>query len=112
MAKKFEGDDIAGSTARIRKVGDGLENALAVDNLEWHRGDEVYFIGRGKVRHVAFPAEKKDGKRVVREHVIDAEETAIISEGQAAPILLEDRERVEKLMEELAGVSRLPGTES
>lgn len=113
MAKRtFEGDAIAGSTARIRKVGDGLEDALKVDALEWHRGDEVYFVGRGKVRTVAFPPEKKDSDKVVREHIIDATETTIVAEAVAAPILEADRERVEKLMEELAGVTRLPGTET
>lgn len=109
--KKFEGSDITGSTVRIRKVGDGLEDALKVDGVDLKIGQEVFFIGRGKVRTVAFPPDKKGSERVVREHIVDATDTSLISESQAAPILLKDQERVRRLLEELSGVSHLPGTE-
>lgn len=106
-AKTFEGDEVRRSTVKITKAGDGLSDALKVDPVEYHRGDTVYFVLRGKVRYVAHPPESKDSANVVRQHVIDTEEIAIVNELDVAKLLEANRERVQVALDSMAGQQRL-----
>jgi hypothetical protein len=104
---KFEGDRIARSTVKITKAGDGLSDALKIEPVVFHRGDIVYFVLKGKVRYAAFPPEKKDSDDVVRQHVIDTEDIAIVSEAEVAAMLQANRERVQTALDSMAGQMRI-----
>lgn len=104
---EFEGNPIARSSVKITKAGDGLSDALKVDPVVLHRGDEVYFVLRGKVRYVAHPPEKKDSVAVVRQHIIDTEDIAIVQEAEVAKLLEANRDRVQRALDSLAGQMKI-----
>lgn len=99
----FEGDQIARSTVKITKAGDGLSDALKVEPVVFHRGDTVYFVLRGKVRYAAFPPEKKDSADVVRQHIIDTVDIAIVQEADVAKMLEENAKRVQAGIDSMKG---------
>lgn len=101
-SREFEGDEVVASSVKITKAGDGLSDALEIDPLVFHRGEEVFFVLRGKVRHVAFPPKKKGDSRVVRQHIIDCEDVAIVPEEAVAQLLVDERDRVKRALDSLA----------
>src|SRR5258706_9685039 len=103
VLEQFEGNDVSRSSVKITKAGDGLSDALKLEPIVLHRGDEVYFVLRGKVRYVAFPPEKKDSVAVMRQHVIDTEDIAIVDEASVAKLLEANRDRVQRGLDSLAG---------
>lgn len=107
VLQQFEGTDVARSSVKITKAGDGLSDALKVDPIVLHRGDEVYFVLRGKVRYVAFPPEKKDSVTVMRQHVIDTEDIAIVDEAEVAKLLEANRDRVQRGLDSLSGQMKI-----
>lgn len=100
--RTFEGDEIVGSSVKITKAGDGLTDALAIDPVEFHRGEIVYFVLQGKVRYAGFPPEKKDSAGVLRQHIIDTTDIAIVSEEDVAALLQANRDRVKRGLDALA----------
>jgi hypothetical protein len=106
MTDDFEGDRIARSTVKITKAGDGLSDALKIEPVVFHRGDTVYFVLKGKVRYAAFPPEKKDSADVVRQHIIDTEDIAIVDEAAVAKLLADNHDRVQRGLDSIAGQMR------
>lgn len=102
----FEGDLVLRSTVKITKAGDGLSDALKVDPIAMHRGDDVYFVLHGNVRHVAFPPEKKDSNEVVRQHVIDTVDIALVDEAAVDALLKANRDRVQRGLDSMKGQLR------
>lgn len=109
--REFEGDEIVGSSIKITKAGDGLSDALAIDPVTFHRGDVVYFVLQGKVRYAAFPPEKKDSERLLRQHIIDTTDIAIVSEADVAALLQANRARIETGLQALADQMRVDDPE-
>lgn len=105
----FEGDPIARSTVKITKAGDGLSDALKVDPIAYHRGETVYFVLRGKVRYAGFPPLNKDGAEVVRQHIIDTVDIAIVAETDVAALLEANAKRVQVGLDSMAGQQTLDG---
>lgn len=104
----FEGRDVARATMKIMKAGDGLSDAMSLDPMELHHGEEVYCVIKGTVAKVNFPPISGADGLLSREHVIHAEEIAIVAPDEVEALLDRERERILKLKEEAAGVQRLP----
>lgn len=104
----FEGHDVARATMKITKAGDGLSDAMRLDPMELHHGEEVYAVIKGRVSKVNFPPIPGAEGLLSREHVVNAEEIAIVAPDEVEELLTRERDRIERLKEEAAGVERLP----
>lgn len=107
MPDEFEGDPVTRSSVKITKAGDGLSDALKIDPVEFHRGDVVHFVLKGKVRYVAHPPAQKDSTDVVRQHIIDTIDIAIVDEARVAQLLEDNRERVKRALDSMKGQAKL-----
>jgi hypothetical protein len=74
---KFEGKRVIGAAMTITNTGDGLSDAMELDPMKLHHGDEVVMVVRGTVVDVRHPA-AKEGKGVVRKHVVKASEAIVV----------------------------------
>lgn len=102
----------------IRKTGDGLSEALGFEPVAYAPGDVLYVVAKAVVVDVHHPAE--DRKKplegdLIRVHIADAIEVAMVEEGDAEPLLKaadarlgEYRLAASLAEEEAAGIQRLP----
>jgi hypothetical protein len=95
---RFEGRKVTSARMTITKTGDGLSDAMHVDPVKLHLGDEVFVIIKGVVADVRHPA-NKDDNGAARLHVVRAVEATIIDADLAEPQLSEQRERIAKAIE-------------
>lgn len=101
----FEGVPVIYSSVAIAKAGDGLSDALKVDPIALHHGEEVWFVLRGHVAQVNHvPIKSDDSSRLVRKHRIDAEAIAIITSETGKPLLDEALAEVKRKIDESRGV--------
>lgn len=109
----FEGLDVVAAKIEIADAAGGLREALAVDPVELHFGDEVHIVLHCRVKKVRFdPVDAKTAKRagedaLVRVHVFETIEAAFIDADQVAEHVRENVDRVRREVERLAGVQRL-----
>lgn len=104
----FEGRAVAGASIRVTNAGDGLSEALALEPQELHHGEEVWLVLHGKVSNVAFPSLKKYPDLLTRLHTVSAIECIMVAPDQVEGLLEKERNRLELIKEEKAGVTRLP----
>jgi hypothetical protein len=105
----------------IRKTGDSLSDSLKFEPVALEHGDEVFLVVKGVVVDVHHPAEdrKEPGTSDLRRvHIVDAQEVAMVGEGDVEPLLKAAADRIAKfrvqeaLAEEQAmGITRLPMAE-
>lgn len=109
----FEGSHVAAAKIEIADAAGGLREALAVDPVELHMGDEVHIVLHCRVKKVRFdPVDAKTAKRssddaLVRVHVFETIEAAFIDADQVAEHVRENVDRVKREVERLAGIQRL-----
>lgn len=99
----FEGAQIVATGIEIPGAGGGLHDALIVDPVVLHQGEEVYVLIKGTVRNIKFPEVPETGGSVKRVHVLKVEDAAIIDESLA----LEHLEKQRLMIEEQLGIRRL-----
>ena len=102
----------------IRKVGSGLDEHLGFAPVALNVGEEVFLVVKGVVVDVHHPAEnRKDpaSDDLIRVHVADAIEVAMVEAAEAEPLLKAADDRLAEyrlqasLAEEAAsGIMRLP----
>lgn len=101
--RKFEGSTVLSAGIEVKNAGGGLNEALAVDPQEWHRGDEVVVVLKCKVEKLRFdPVPKTDGLR--RVHIMSASQATVVDESLVAGVLEEQAVRIERAK----GIIRLP----
>lgn len=96
---KFEGKKVAEARMTITKTGDGLSDAMHVDPVKLHHGDEVYVVIKGVVVDIRHP-EAKEG--LARLHVVRAVEAVVVDADLAEPQLAEQRDRIAAAVEAAA----------
>jgi len=101
--KPYEDRDVAQSTIRIVRAGDGLSDGLAVDPVEFHLGERVHVVLECEVTRVAHEP-VKDTDLLKRVHTLAANFGTIVDEAFAKAVLAEQRLLIEKAQ----GVERLP----
>lgn len=104
----FEGKAVVASAVRVTRAGDGLSEAMKLDPQDLHHGEEVWLVIHGRVGRVSYDPVKKAEEVLTRVHTIVAEECVMVAPDQVEGLLASERDRIEKLKEEKAGVSRLP----
>lgn len=100
---EFEGRDVIGMAIIVRNTGDGLSEAVAVDPMELHVGDEVTVAMKCIVEKIRFdPIKDTDSLRRVQ--ILKAGEATFIESGTVAEALEDQMRRIEAAK----GVQRLP----
>lgn len=98
---KFEGKKVVEVRMTVTKTGDGLSDAMHVDPIKLHHGDEVYVVIKGVVVNIQHP-EVKDGSGLARLHVVRAVEAVVVDADLAEPQLAEQRDRIAAAVEAAA----------
>jgi hypothetical protein len=106
MLTPFDDHDVTATGVRIVGAGTGLQDSLDVAPVEFHIGDTVCIVLRGKVRRVLHE-EMKDSEELRRVHVISTSFGTIVDEAAVRKML--DAQR--KAIERAKGVSQLPGVD-
>lgn len=99
---EFEGHDVAQTTIRVTKAGDGLSAALSVAPVEFDLEDEVYIVLRTSCVRVSHEPIKDTGV-LRRVHTLAAIEGTIVKQSLVDKVLQEQRVAIEQA----AGVHRL-----
>jgi hypothetical protein len=92
----FEGLAVVGSSIEIPNAAGGLREALKVDPMELHLGDEFYVTFRCRVRRLRFdPVDKEELVGPVhRVHVSEAVVATVVSEDLVGPALEAQAKRI------------------
>jgi len=99
----FENRDVASIAIIVRNTGDGLSEAVAVDPVELHVGDEVTVAMRCVVEKIRFdPIKDTDALRRVQ--ILKAGEATFLESETVNSALDEQLQRIEASK----GVQRLP----
>lgn len=99
----FENRDVASIAIIVRNTGDGLSDAVAVDPVELHVGDEVTVAMRCVVEKIRFdPIKDTDSLRRVQ--ILKAGEATFLESETVDSALDEQLQRIEAAR----GVQRLP----
>lgn len=99
----FESRDVASIAIIVRNTGDGLSEAVAVDPVELHVGDEVTVAMRCTVEKIRFdPIKDTDSLRRVQ--ILKAGEATFLESETVNSALDEQLQRIEASK----GVQRLP----
>jgi len=92
---KFENRDVSAAQVRITGAGDGLSEALEVDPVALHLGDDVTYVLKGTVTQVNHrPLSSKHPEIMVRQHTVTASEITEIDGDVAEEFLAEARARI------------------
>lgn len=112
---QFEGHDVLRSAIKIPNAGGGLRDALKVAPVKLEYGEEVLLVVRAKVRKVDHAPFEKDSDELVREHVLDAIDVALLQDDtdikKAAVMLERNHDRVQKALDSMEGQLRLDETD-
>lgn len=109
---EFEGHEIVHAAMKITKTGDGLSEALQLEPVALHIGDEFCAVLRGvivDVQHPRFKSTDADESRVIRKHVGETREITLVDEADVQGALNQAAERLATLRDEAAGREPLPG---
>lgn len=107
---KFEGRTVAAAKMTLTGTGDGLSQAMQIDPVVLHHGDEVYLVVKGVVADVRFPP-VSGTESVARQHVVRAVEASIVEPDLVEATLEGQRRRHREMIEAETGQGPLPGTE-
>ena len=118
LLPKFGKRQVRKAALVVRKTGDGLSERLGFEPVTLWPGDEIFLVVKGVVVDVAHPAENRkhpDQDDLIRVHIADAVEVALVTEAEAEPLLkaadehLAEYRRQQVLDQEKAdGIVRLP----
>lgn len=85
----FEGLAVVKSTAKVTNTGDGLSESQDLDPVALHHGDEVWYVGRGRVtqvNHRPTNPDFPDGAQM-RQHTIKTEDLMLVEEGEVSALM-------------------------
>jgi hypothetical protein len=89
---KFEGKEVTGAQVRITGAGDSLSEALEVEPVALHYGQEVTYVIKTKVEQVNHrPLDAKHLDIMVRQHTCKVQEITEIDGDVAEEFLSEAR---------------------
>lgn len=98
----FEGADVLGVGIEIPSAAGGLRDALKIDPLVMHRGEERLVLLRTTVGKIRFDP-VKDTKGVTRVHVLDTSEAVIVDGEVYEQALVAQREKIEQARQDAIG---------
>lgn len=103
---QYGGRDVIAATIKVTKTGDGLSDAMKVEPVALNHGAQVYLVVKCDVVDVQHPyADKKRRDTLLRKHVLEANEVAIVDEAEVAELLIKNRDRVQRGLDSMVGQS-------
>lgn len=103
----FEGDEVLAAGMEIRNAAGGLNEAMSIDPVELHKGDEITVVLRCVVDKIRFdPVKDTSGLR--RVHILLANDAAIVDDDVVSDALDRQADRIRRAKEEASGMIRLP----
>lgn len=106
----FEGDEVVRAGLEIRNAAGGLNKALKVDAIEFHRGDKAYVVlelDLAKIRH-----DPEDEDTWCRVHIFDAVAATFIDETAVRSALDEQARKIRVADDQARGQGALTGQSS
>lgn len=108
---EVDGIAVAGVQAVIRNLGDGLSAAVKVDPQLFHHHETVFALVECEVIDLQFPA-IKDANEVLRKHILKGGVLRLFrpatEQGRVlAPLLNEQRDRIQELRDAQSGAQAL-----
>lgn len=101
--RSFEGQEVIGARVKVTNAGDGLSDAMSIDPEEYPIGTHLTVVMQTVVTRASYePVPKTDS--LMRVHTLRAGLATIVDGGVAAPMLEEQRVKIE----EAKGIKRLP----
>jgi len=100
----FEGREVREMAIIVNKAGDGLSDALKVDKVPHHHGDEVFLVLRTfvtKVNHVEVKPGSDDLRRV---ETLTAQDAFEVDESDIGPLFRRAKDTVRRKLDEAAGI--------
>jgi hypothetical protein len=107
---EFEGDPVIAIGIEVPGLSGGLNDALRVDPVELHKGEECVLIVRGTVAKIRFEP-VKDSESWQRVHILKVEEAGLVDGAVVDGLLAAQREKIEAARidaERAQGIHRLP----
>lgn len=98
----FEGADVLSVGIEIPSAAGGLRDSVKIDPFVMHRGEEHLILLRCTVGKIRFDP-VKDTKGVMRVHVLDTMEAAIVEGDVYDAALAAEREKIEKARQDAIG---------
>lgn len=118
--QEFEALEVIATAIEIPNAGGGLQEALGVDPVTFHHGDEFHIVMRcrvGKVRFDPIPARDDDGKVIEDEiaglkrvHISKAKSATIVEAELVEDHLAAQEKRIRLAKEDNEGILHLDGT--
>ena len=102
----FDDLEVAQCAIRITNAGDGLSEALRLNDADYHLDDTVYIVLRGTVAKIAYER-IKDTDEVRQVFTVKATLGTPVDEGSARTIL----DKLRRDIEDANGVQRIPGVD-
>jgi hypothetical protein len=99
----FEDDDVREVAVKITRAGDGLSEALKVSPVALHRGDEVFYVLRGRVAKITFEEVKPGSDDLRRVHVIVTQDIVEVDGADVSAILKHAQDVIRRKLEEASG---------
>lgn len=94
-----DGREVVATTVVIAKAGDGLSQALAIEPVELHHGEEVFVVLKGRVGPIRYDPVMHDGRdtgTLVRKQTINAETVTLVEAELVAGVLEEQAEKIKQ----------------
>ncbi|MGH9095130.1 MAG: hypothetical protein ACRDXE_08210 [Acidimicrobiales bacterium] len=109
MLTPFEDRDVTRSSIEIPGAAGGLQEALTVEPVEIHHGDERYLVMKVVCTKVRFDP-IKDSDALARVQILKPVEgmSTFIGAEYVEKMVLEQKEKIDRLREEASGIMRLP----
>lgn len=95
MLHKFEGKEVIGTKVAIRRAGDGLSKALAIDPLELTIGTRVFVVMECEVGTVGFRP-VKDTQSLTREQDLIALTVTVVDKALVAEVLAATQAKIDE----------------
>lgn len=109
--KKYDGKDVTRQAMSLRKTGDGLSQALAIDPLSVHIGDEITLVVRGEVASVQYKQDQKGTSDLTEVIIVNGGTITVADDIEVIDALLAAQAEKNTLAKEKAeGIQRIPGT--
>lgn len=106
----FEDSEVLAVGIEVRNAAGGLNEAMSIDPVELHKGDEITVVLRCVVDKIRFDG-IKDTNGLRRVHILHANDAAIVDDDVVSEALDRQSDRIRKAKEEASGMIRLPYAE-
>lgn len=104
---EFEGTDVIAAGIEISNSAGGLNDAMKVAPVEYHKGQKLRVLLDVEVTKIRFES-IKDSDCLRRVHVASATAAMVVADDFGQKEMAANADRIQKMKEDAAGIVRLP----